>query len=163
MANFLKRLFQRADGQSPDTSGMNFEVGNWAVAQYTDEDGLPIVVKHLSHSPSAAIRAGLQHLAVIRWPYDGSTNNGLPTPEDNERMNQLEDNLEKLETPGRVMLAYTKTGNGLKEFAIRCQSQEEFMEALNQGLAGQPVYPIEIDLYEDPDWQDFDAFMKSLY
>ncbi|WP_376711953.1 DUF695 domain-containing protein [Shewanella profunda] len=49
---------------------------------------------------------------------------------------------------------YSATGNNLKEFAFYIADREHFMVNFNHALHGHPAYPIEINFYEDNEWND---------
>jgi hypothetical protein len=80
----------------------------------------------------------------------------MPPDEINQRMLALEQSIEESVAKQDLCLhAYSRTGNHLKEFVYYISGREDFLAAFNNALQSHPRYPIEINFYEDPDWQDF--------
>ena len=126
---------------------------DWLLIKY-ERDGLPIVMKVMEDLPPAAVRDGFEWLTVLSWRYDASENNGMPIPEANIQMIQLESSIDILQEAELCVHVYSKTGNGLKELVYYISDRDEFMQAFNQALANQPAYPLEIEFFEDPEWGD---------
>ena len=125
-------------------------------------NGMPVVYKFLSQLPNNKEREKLSWLTVVSWKYDGSTNNGMPPQDTNDSMVVLENALEKINGDGQIYeMAYTATGNGLKEFVYYISDRDKFMEKFNEALSGQPGYPLEINFYEDPDWSDLSKLLAD--
>lgn len=126
------------------------------------ENGLPVILKFVQEFPEPEIREQFPQLTVISWIYDGSENNGMPEAEVNEQIMALEDAIDDLLTIEKIAQhAYSRTGNGLKELVYYISDQEVFMARFNQSLQGQPRYPIEINFYNDPEWEDFEKLLKD--
>ena len=125
------------------------------------ENGLPVIYKFVDEYPSAEVRATYRWVTVISWQYDGSSRNGMPPDDINQRMIALEHVMEEsLDNPGHARHAYSRTGNHLKELVYYVADRDAFMSALNDALATHPRYPIDINFYEDPEWQDFQVILK---
>jgi hypothetical protein len=122
----------------------------------TFEDGLPVVYRLVDELPTESARAALPWLTVISWSYDGSSHNGMPAMSVNDAMVRLERAMENaLLRDGVARHAYSRTGNGLKEFVYYVSDRDEFIAALNDALSSHSKYPIEITFYHDPEWKDF--------
>ncbi|AUZ85989.1 DUF695 domain-containing protein [Methylophaga nitratireducenticrescens] len=133
----------------------------WTVGE-VKVNGMPVVYKFLSQLPNEEERAKLNWLTVISWKYDGSTNNGMPPQETNKSMIALEDSLETIVGDGQIYeMAYTATGNDLKEFVYYITDRDVFMTNFNEALSGHPRYPLEINFYEDPDWSDLSKLLAD--
>lgn len=125
------------------------------------EDGLPVIYKFVDEYPPPEVRADYSWVTVISWKYDGSNRNGMPPDDVNQKMISLEHVIEvSLDDQGFSRHAYSRTGNHLKELVYYISNRQEFMAAFNDALANHPRYPIEINFYEDPQWQDFQAILK---
>ncbi|ALN18602.1 Family of uncharacterised function (DUF695) [Ectopseudomonas mendocina] len=134
----------------------------WSVAKATVE-GKPIIYKFIADAPPLNIQQKMPWLTVISWKYEASGNNGLPPAQINKEMIRLEDGLETIGGNGTLYLdAYTATGNGLKEFVYYIADREAFMANVNEALSDHPVYPIEINFYEDRDWSDLAKLHQSM-
>ena len=127
------------------------------------ENGLPVIYKFVDELPNELIRSTYSWLTVISWKYDGSSRNGMPPEDANQRMMALEDVFDvHLEDSGLCKHAYSRTGNDLKEFAYYISDRDTFMAAFNDALKEHPRYPIEINFYDDPEWKDFQT-IRALF
>jgi hypothetical protein len=124
------------------------------------ENGLSVIYKFVNEMPPQAIRDNFSWLTVISWSYDGSSRNGMPQTEENQKMLNLEDVIEaNIVNRNLARHAYSRTGNNRKELVYYIPSREEFMAAFNKEMSGQPHYPIEINFYEDKSWKDFQKIL----
>jgi uncharacterized protein DUF695 len=88
----------------------------------------------------------------ISWPYDGV--NGYPGSDVNQQQLAFETALDDLSgMNGFSELVQVSTGMGKKDWLYYTSDQERFMRDLNALLEGHDPYPIQINFYDDPDWQ----------
>ena len=120
-----------------------------------EEEGLPVIYRLIDELPETATRNSLPWLTVISWRYDREARNGMPPVAINDRMIALERAIDEIEASSICRHAYSRTGNGLKEFAYYTTDRDRFMGAFNTAVRNHPRYPIEIDFYEDREWADF--------
>ena len=86
----------------------------------------------------------------------------MPPQAVNNSMIGLEDALETIKGDGQIYeMAYTATGNDLKEFVYYISDRDSFMKNFNKALSGQPRYPLEINFYEDPEWSDLSKLLED--
>jgi hypothetical protein len=125
------------------------------------EGGRPVIYALVPEMPPEAIRRALPQLTVISWKYDGSQHNGMPAPDTNLRMRELEGLLiasfEEKDTSAHV---YNRTGNDLKEFAYYVADPGAFMTEINRVLRPLPRFPIDIRFYLDEDWSNFQEIIN---
>jgi hypothetical protein len=87
----------------------------------------------------------------------------MPKSDDNARMKVLEDIIESsLEAHGTCMQVISRTGNGMREWSYYIRDRDDFIDALNTALAKQPTFPIEINFFEDPAWQELSHIQDSV-
>ncbi len=134
---------------------------SWILLQYED-DGFPVVMKLMEDLPPEQVRERFAWLTVITWRYDASENNGMPVPDVNDQMKQLEASIDTLQENELSVQVYARTGKGLKELVYYIGDRDEFMSAFNQALSDQPRYPLDIEFFEDPDWKDLQT-VQSIY
>jgi hypothetical protein len=126
------------------------------------EDGNPVIYKFVNEMPPTEVREKLGYLTVISWKYNGSSNNGMPLPDVNKRMIELEREIEDhIESDSVLRHAYSRTGKNLKELVYYIQDQEGFLMAFNKTMSDKPRFPIEINFYEDKEWKDFDRILND--
>ncbi len=144
-------------------SGSMAEEQEIGIIARTYEDGFPPIFKLANELPDGQTRWTLPWLAAITWEYDGSANNGMPTESVLEQMKGLENAVEKtLVASGSCHYAYSRTGNGLKVLTYYVANQDQFMEGLNSALRDHPRYPIEMEFYEDADWEVFQKLLEQV-
>jgi len=126
------------------------------------ENDMPVIYKFVNEMPGNDVRSGLKCLLVVSWKYDGSKNNGMPTPDENNKMIKLEDIIEeKIEVTKKLRHVYSRTGNNLKELVYYIEDNDKFLEIFNKVMANQERVPIEINFYKDPEWSEFSKLLKD--
>jgi len=141
------------------TTSSNAETG---VIGRVYEDGLPLIYSFLNEQPSQDNVARFQWLTIVSWKYDGSNNNGMPPEATNAQMIALEDSLsEQFENSPNSIWVFNRTGNHLKEFAYYINDRDTFIEILNHTLSSEPGYPIEVNFYNDPTWQEIRNLLEE--
>lgn len=126
------------------------------------EDGFPVILKFVNELPSIEVQNLFPLLTVISWKYDGDLNNGMPKDEINQQMIILEDALiEAMNITKSFVHAFSRTGNNLKEFVYYCKGLDSFMLLLNETLQNHEPYPISIDFYDEPDWNEFKKLLDD--
>jgi len=138
-----------------------FPDDTWTVGT-ADQDGQPIIIRVRSQMPDTAARQGHGQLIVVGWPYDGVAT-GLPGAEDNAAMQAFEDTIEAgLERSGVGVQVASVTGAGHKEWRYYAADADAFVAALNASLEGHPTYPLEIEMFDDADWQGLQQLLDGL-
>lgn len=120
----------------------------------TEKDGKPILWTYVPEMPTEKDRLASPWLTVLRWEYDGARNNGMPDEESNRAMLVVDDALGTIERQKHCTVAYRRIGDGVREFVVYIADQERFLASLNDALADQPRFPMEITFYEDKDWSE---------
>lgn len=121
-----------------------------------EEDGLTVIYRFVDEFPSQETRESFGWLTVISWKYDRTVRNGLPPEDTNKQMIALEQAIDGLEEAALCRHAYSRTGNGIRELVYYTSARDRFIGAFNDALSEHPRYPIEINFYEDREWEDFE-------
>ncbi|MGQ3210646.1 MAG: DUF695 domain-containing protein [Shinella sp.] len=126
-----------------------------------EEDEKPLIFRSLSAVPTGVREADLPNHVAIVWPYD-SQSNGMPNSDTNIAQIAFEDALETLDvnTVGRLVLIVT--GNNRKEWHWYVKDFDDWMVQMNQMLEMQPLYPIEIMHFYEPDWALHKNFVEGV-
>jgi len=123
----------------------------WAVGE-AQINGLPVVVRFRTGLPSESDRQVNENLIIITWAYQG-IETGMPNDEDKQRTNAFEEAIEQgFENADAGVQVACLTGNHQKEWRYYTPNVEAFLDAFNACLAGHPVYPVELRMFKDPDW-----------
>ena len=138
-----------------------FSDDTWTIGT-ADQDGQPIIIRVRSQMPDAVARHGHGQLIVVGWPYDGNAT-GLPGAEDTAAMRAFEDAIEAgLERSGLGVQVASLTGAGHKEWRYYAADADAFVTALNATLDGHPTYPLEIEMFDDAEWQGLQQLLDGL-
>jgi hypothetical protein len=138
-----------------------FPDDTWTVGT-ADQDGQPLVIRVRGHMPDVAERQRHAHLVVVGWPYDG-VDTGLPTDADSALMQAFEDAVAAgAERGGTGIQVASITGAGHKEWRYYAHDAEAFVAALNASLDGHPTYPLEIEMFDDSEWQGLQQLLDGL-
>lgn len=114
-------------------------------------DGDAIFIRALRQPP--AERQRYPALIVAAWPYDFEGEDGLPDEKTHQRMHGFQEAVHAaLVASGVGIEAASLLGRGVKEWRYYATEPEAFLEVFNQALAALPDYPIEMQSYDDPDW-----------
>ncbi|WP_428506916.1 DUF695 domain-containing protein [Roseateles sp.] len=143
-------------------SASSAEITEWATAvskqQGTDRT---IVFRYAKSFRQGFQRSAFPDRVIIVWKY--KSDSGMPVPKEREAMDRMEDLLEPLvEKSGASVLALVSTGENLREWTFYSKSEEAFFAALNEALAGQPRFPIEIHAGPDAAWSTYEQFRKGV-
>ena len=138
-----------------------FTDDTWTVGT-ADQDGQPIIIRVRGQMPDAAARQRHGQLIVVGWPYDGA-GDGLPNAEDTASMQAFEDTVEAgPERSGAGVQVASLTGAGHKEWRYYAPDADAFVAALNASLEGHPTYPLEIEMFDDAEWQGLQQLLDGL-
>ena len=113
-----------------------------------------VLVRYRSGMPSSADKALFSNLVIIRWLYADENAGTLPDDDTLDEMAEFEDAVlntadhEKYWGSGVAVL----TENGVREWRFYTPDISEFMENLNRVLTGKPAFPLEFQVFDDPEW-----------
>lgn len=140
---------------------MTDEASDWSIVSARNpETGEAAVFRVRFSKPNRPDLASLLWAIVIQWPYESDQQ--MPPPEVNAAQQAFEAALDPLAPSSHSELVHVSTGMGLKEWIFYARSREEFMGELNDLLSGQPRYPIDIEFFEDPNWEVWEDTVKDL-
>ena len=136
--------------------------GEWTVA--TGEDaGFPLILRIRSAFPAGVDRSQYPTLLAIHWDYQPLANNGMPSPEERARMDELEDLLSNgLESRGQSYLTAVVTCNGVREWQWYTKDTQEAMSLINSALSGTAPFPIQLSAQADPEWTAHSGLINSV-
>ncbi len=135
----------------------------WLLATGTHCDA-PMVCRLRTRPPSDEERAQYPQLVMIRWTFEPEDDDdALPEEEELEAMAALEGTLHAAMTAqGWGMIAAVVTAGGVREWRVYTQDLERFQQGLNDALEGQPRYPLDFEVFDDPDWRAYDEIASSM-
>ena len=130
---------------------MNFDKIPWSIAEGIDE-GMPVITRFRNFDQSFP-RSRYPKRLNIFWKFSNPKDNGLPSPEDSVQAEAFEDRLvEAVENDNHSILSMVLTGKGQREYVFHTSNANEFLQRLTAMPQEQDRYPIEINSFEDVDW-----------
>lgn len=120
----------------------------------TWKDGLRILWTYVPEMPARDARSAMPWLTIVRWEYDGSGNEGMPSVDETRHMLMLEATLGKIEHPAFCLEGYRRIGAGVREFVYYISDRDRFLQEFNSCAAKDSRYPITIKFYEDEAWSE---------
>jgi hypothetical protein len=131
----------------------------WSLATGTD-NGFPLIVRFRNIVPEGVRPENYPDLVTVSWKFNPRAN-GMPESEDNARMEELEDLLDKsLESRKQGFMMMAVTCNGRREWQWYSRDQNEFKELLDVAVAGKPPFPVQISHTQDKEWSAYRAIQK---
>ena len=133
----------------------------WATAiSKNDSDGRAIVFRYIKDFKKEFARTAQPDRIIIVWRYDGKK--GMPSLEERQRMDELEDALAPVVEEEFSSLVLVSTGNNLREWTYYAKSGDVFLSRLNLALRSKAAFPIEIHVSPDPSWTTYDRFSGNV-
>ncbi len=130
---------------------MSYEKSDWQVGSSSEK--YPTITRARSTLPDKNYRIKHQHLIIIKWPYAGS-DAGMPDKATQKSMDFFENKLEvQLENKKTGVLTVITTGNSVKEWRYYTFDSQKFMADLNEISDPSAPYPIDLQLFSDPNWE----------
>jgi hypothetical protein len=153
----IKKLLMGLFATTATTPAISQDV--WEI--YTAEDnGMPLVVRLRSDIPSTVTPSAYPHMIAITWQYKSES--GMPSALEKESMDDLEDTITSVVEPkNQGFLTVVVTGNETREWQFYARNTQDFMSLLNGALANKPVFPIELSLQSDPEWEAYKQFSSN--
>jgi hypothetical protein len=155
------RLLGRREPAGATAGGkLDKELASWRIVEAKNEARREHAVFRIRVAKPA--RKDIDHLTraiVIKWAYQGP---GMPPDEVNQQQVAFEEAIDPLWSEGGSELMQVATGMGLKEWIFYARSSDAFMARLNSLLSGRPRYPIEVEFYDDPEWQMWSQTVSTL-
>lgn len=123
-----------------------------------DSNNGRVVIRALAKLPSEDVRSANSELITIIWSFDGSV-------ADDETFDAVQ-NFESVLFPavaqgGWAVEAGSLFSNVGKEWRLYTGDVDNFVAQLNAALDGQPVYPLDLQSFEDPEWAGLSELLPS--
>lgn len=133
---------------------------SWVLAKGESESELPVYVRYREDLPDEDEFKKLNTLMLISWDFESLDGTGYPSDKDYARMEDFENLMDEfLVETGVARLMAVFTGEGVREWLFYTADEEVFMLKFNEALAGKPVLPLEIEAYEDENWDAYEDYI----
>ncbi|WP_459786898.1 DUF695 domain-containing protein [Alteriqipengyuania sp. 357] len=130
-----------------------FPTDEWTVAQGKTSTG-PLLARYRSGLPSTADRDLFAKLIMVRWAYEPSDTSGLPNSKDMAAMEEFEDRILEASDNDRWWGSCVAiiTHDGRREWRFYTPDIASFQAEFSNALSGLGPYPLELQVYDDPEW-----------
>jgi hypothetical protein len=156
--DFFRSRPTRSDRPAPPRGN---DLDDWRIVTATNEEtGQAAVFRARLSKPDRRDLAALTTAIVVKWPY--GTEHQMPPEDVNSQQLAFEAALDPLSSSSDSELVHVSTGMGFKEWIYYARSRKKFMAELNRLLSGHPAYPLEIELYDDPEWRLWADMVESI-
>jgi hypothetical protein len=136
---------------------------SWTLAQWEGEDGL-YLVRTRDRAPDDAERATFPVVIRVYWTFDADDQGDDEFPDDDtfDDMEAFETTLYRaMESGGWGVGVAAITGGGQKEWLFYAADADEFAQQLNAALDDHDIYPITLEVGQDPEWSTFAEIMPK--
>ena len=134
---------------------------SWVLDEGELENGLPYTLRFREDLPEEKELKRLNRLIVISWAFESADGNGMPNGEIENQMEDFENLLdEALVEKGTARLMTVFTGEGVREWQFYTDDEEFFIRKFNEAMDGKPVLPLEIEAFEDENWDGYKDYTE---
>lgn len=135
----------------------------WSIAEGKKENGKPYILRFLEFYPTDEEQEKLQFLIEITWNYRESNSDGLPDQETYDLMNYFEDTLdEEIISDASSILVLSLIGDEIKIWQIYSTNPDLFIDKLNEVMDGRELLPIQIEVFQDRDWNGYKELVSLI-
>lgn len=132
----------------------------WSIAEGKYNDGKPYIIRFLEFYPTEEEQEKYHLLIEITWAYEESNSSGMPDQETYDKMNLFEDVLSKeIEPQEFCLFVLTFTGAGKKIWQVYSTDIDLFMDKLNESMTDKEVLPLQIEGFQDKEWNGYKEFI----
>jgi hypothetical protein len=134
----------------------------WFVAE-GKQAGLPVIIRARQHLQPLVSAPSHAKLLRIGWPFVPDAASGLPSREQNSRMQAFEDAIfAELERDQLCIFFCVYLHDGVKRWFAYTSDVQTTCERINAALAGHERYPIEMQVEDDPTWQEYADMLAGI-
>lgn len=142
---------------------MNTESGIWWTAPAeSEETGRDILVTGRTDVEKFRSNPRFNIRVEVTWRYDSKTPAGMPTDEEAEEMELVQEALQKeFRRDPVAVLTGIFTGDGKRDWIFYTLSTHIFGRKLNEALAPFRLLPITVYCENDPGWEAYDEMAEA--
>jgi len=135
---------------------------NWTGAEGSNAEGIPVMVRYRQNLRSFIDSGDYTQKITVTWSYDTDEAAEMPAPGEASVMDDLETKLiEALEGDKQSILATVMAGQGEKQWTWYTANADSAQERIDTVLFNFETLPIRIEKAEDPNWDDYFAFIAD--
>jgi len=138
-------------------SGDSSELTDWSLVTVENENER-IAIKLRTLKPTALDIDQFNTIGVFRWSYTGRH----PSERETERLNLFEEGITEvfdINMDHSHQIAVV-TGSTFKEYICLTRDKDHFMNISNAFLQEIPMFPVELESVNAPDWKYWKQYLK---
>ena len=137
------------------------EEDTWTATEGENEN-IPFLLRFRPHLQSFIETKEYNKRLVISWNYESEDDSLLPSKQDMELMEEVENSLvDSFETDVQAVLAFVYTGNNLREWHWYTRDITETGHRLNEALADFERLPVGLVAEDDEEWEEYHAVLEG--
>ena len=131
----------------------------WVLAE-GENPGPPIMIRFRPLRPSRADMDRFRFLIIAYWSYEPDNSSGLPNEALSDAMREFEDRVVEASDadPTWGTCVAVKTHDGIREWRFYSPDVALFQSKFSRALDGLGPYPLEFEVFEDPEWEGLAQF-----
>ncbi|MEO7213541.1 DUF695 domain-containing protein [Mucilaginibacter sp.] len=135
---------------------------NWTGAEGSNAEGIPVMVRYRQNLRGFIDSGDYPTKIEIHWKYDTDEASEMPAPGEADIIDDFETALiYALEDDRQSILTSVITGQGEKRWAWYTSNADSAQERIDTVLLDFERLPITITKTEDPNWDDYFAFIAD--
>jgi hypothetical protein len=133
----------------------------WSAGEGENE-GTPFILRYRPHLQDFIATKKFNKHLTITWQYESDDDLLLPTDEDIDLMQEVENALvDTFETDLQCVLAFVYIGQNQKEWHWYSSDIKETGLRLNKALDNFDELPLDLSSEDDPDWEEYKAVLEG--
>lgn len=135
----------------------------WWTAPAESESGRIIMVTGRDRIDEMVDRDKYPYRVEVVWKYE-SDKKGMPQDEDASLMEEATEALREAFKRDKIaVLTGIYTGDGERDWVFYVKNLPIFNTVFNKALDSLPTMPLVIDVYSDPEWEEYEQMKKDTY
>ena len=126
----------------------------WSIAEGQMDSGKSYILRFRDLFPTEAEQLKYSYLIEITWKYQ-TDQTGMPSEQIYEKMSNFEDLIEEIEKEKFCHLVSSITGSGKKIWQIYTFDADLFMETFNNIMENKESAQIEVEIFQDEEWNGY--------
>ena len=140
----------------------NLELNDkWFGVEY-EQQGMPVIVRGRRYLKNFVDSNQYNVSVEITWLAEISTESGIPSPEENLFMQEVEEKLvNELEVDLQSIITLVFITNNEKSMIFYTKSEQEFFQRFNKVLSNYKRLNITLERSEDSDWELYSGILSN--
>ncbi len=135
-------------------------LSSWSILTAENDDGI-LIVRLRIEKPAIASIDTYQTSVIVKWDYIPESAAGMPPEKTKHEMDLFEREIGELTAENdNSYLMVVATGMGIREWHFYVKEYDIFIKRFNGLLKKAKEFPIDIEYYHDPEWNNWRDFVK---